>query len=185
MPIVREDIHGPWIDLGEDSFGGSALRPVCPTALRLGDCVDTYHFGGSTLHGISKVPGARGSYLECWISAPASRELYEKRALAFMSEIDFDFAWSVYQRDLAVFHRGNPKYEPEAPFQRMAELKNRRAKYVASVGYTFGILAIQDELAQEGALHLGRIASGWEARTLACASEAPSREISRAAKLRV
>ena len=54
MPVIDEDELGPWMGLGR-----RAIRPAGPTRFKLGEELDEFDFGGSTLHGVGKVAGMR------------------------------------------------------------------------------------------------------------------------------
>lgn len=174
MPKVQIDEQGPWIDLGH----GSAIRPCGPTRFKEGDEVEPYHFGGSTLRGLGKIEGKRGVYQEVWISAPASRPEHERYHKGKTRQaIDFEFAWRSYLKDLAALKRGNPTFNPKNEEQSLVRLKNGRERWLASVGYMMGMMAIMPELVAEGQKVADSIRAQQEARLLALqAPEAPSRK---------
>lgn len=157
MSTVQMDEFGPWINLGH---GG--IRPAGPTALKAGDSIDTKHFGGSTLYGVGKVAGKRGSYKEAWLSAPQSKEVHGDN---IYKQVGFDFSMECHQADLAVFRRANPSYSFLDPIQPMLKLKNGRAKYRADKNYDFG-LQERKELIAEGIDIMGAIRAHSEALEL-------------------
>jgi hypothetical protein len=46
--------------------GGYIVRPESTSKFSVGDKVDGFHFGGSTLVGMGKIKGRRGEYEEYW-----------------------------------------------------------------------------------------------------------------------
>jgi hypothetical protein len=147
MPKVMRDEKGPWMDLGFH-----AIRPAGPTRFAEGDEVDEFHFGGSTIHGVGKVHG-RGRYQEAWLSGPAG----------MADSNDFDWTWHCHVVDLAVLARGNPTFDPSAPSQNAEKLKRGREAYLASIGYTMGVVRMTEELAEQGGQIAGGIAAKFEA----------------------
>lgn len=163
MVLVEVDELGPWIP-----YWDGAIRPAAPTRFAAGDSAPFFHFGGSTLHGVGKLPG-RGRYQEIWLSAPPSREAHEGNAKS-KREISFEESWESYLRDLATFHRGNPSFDPQAPEQSALALKNGRERYLASINYSMGQIRLDIELQAEGARWAGRIRSELTATMLARAA---------------
>ena len=142
MAKVEMDEFGPVIT--QEYQGG--LRPAGKTKLREGDIVDPYHFGGSTLHGMGKVPG-RGMYQEVWLSAPEHKEHYNDRN---DGGVNFDFAMASFLTDLATLRRAAPDFNNKNGPHQVEKLKVKREKRLADIGYTFGQMKIWKELVSEG-----------------------------------
>lgn len=172
MPVVNKDEFGLWMDQG---YG--AIRPSAPSAFREGDEIDIKHFGGSTLYGVGKVSG-RGRYREAWLSAPESRVEFELsdakklRAQIGEGQVDFDFSWECYLRDLAVLARGNPGRVAGLPEgEDISSLKRARESYMARVGYTMGLMGMRVELIAEGKALNANMLALLEAKDLEGAAE--------------
>jgi hypothetical protein len=180
MPKIQEDEHGPWIDLDH-----TAIRPIGPTRFKLGEQVDEFHFGGSTLHGVGKVDRVRGGYQEAWIVGPKSKKMHEKQqSKEFRSErMTFEFCWTHYVLDLATFKRGNPAFDAGQPVQKMMRLKSGRARFMANIGYTMGQIKIEDELVAQGKDMSSAVKAHWEAAKLA--DETPMGSGPKPARLRM
>lgn len=154
MPIIQRDEYGLWIDL---EHGG--IRPPGRSSFKEGEAVDCRHFGGSTLHGVGKVAGARGCYREAWLSAPEASHLHDARQLAKAGRsqlhISFSESFDSFVEDAGALIRGNPSFCMQEPLQNMVRLKNGREKFLASIGYGFGENAIKKELLLNGQALMG------------------------------
>lgn len=154
MPVIQRDEYGLWIDL---EYG--AIRPPGRSNFKEGEEIDSHHFGGSTLHGVGKVAGARGCYREAWLSAPEASHLHDARQLvkSGRSQLDISFSESFdsFVEDAGALIRGNPSFCMQEPLQNIVKLKNGRERFLASIGYGFGKKLIKTELLLNGQALIG------------------------------
>ena len=165
---VERDEHGLFIDM---EFG-SAIRPAGFSSLAEGDNIDVRHFGGSTLHGVGKLPG-RGQYQEAWISGPLPPERHEQARHISDIDIDWEFSMRHFLMDLGTFLKGNPDFDSLATSQNVEKLKAGRKKFMKSVGYSFGLLKMEDELVNLGKTQTRAQQAMHEAQKLKTAAGAP------------
>ena len=163
MSKVERDEFGPVITLA-DKEGG--LRPAGKTKLREGDEIDTYtyHFGGSTLHGVGKVTG-RGMYQEVWMSAPEPKKHYNDRQDRWQ-RVDFDLAMEIFLSKLATLRRAAPDFDNKMGPHQIENLKEKMEK-MGSLGQAFGQNTIWKELVSEGKMILSESLADSEADLIA------------------
>ncbi len=110
MPVVKQDNIGLYIE-----SGGYVARPLDRTSLKVGDKVESRHFGGSVVHGVGKDPTLpRGDYHDYWLGCGMASVTDAKQREADFQWYSTHCANEVRGRKAAAARRRSPPPSPAA-----------------------------------------------------------------------